>query len=261
MEFLLKGLRQVINGAATNGTQSALDEEIEMSHANTNPQINNGNSEILTAKNTMRLLGGVLIAGFLAMATTFGTASAEAGPVKHAAASYTVSPPVLSGPPTTVDGVTSIAGTVDVITLGTHTGTAAVDFSCTLGTGIRGANECEGSFLFEGIVAGKTGTFKADMLDWTGGGEDAFTVAGFRMVPGSGTGELTSLITIGGDLRRDEAAGEVGAFIGDLQFEIVEEETSASTLTEFTVSELFVMEAEGTITTEELIEELTIRNG
>lgn len=228
-----------------------------MNSTNTDIRMNTGKSGVLTIKNTMLLLGGALSAVILAIATAFGSASADVGPVKMAAASYSVSPPVLSGPPTTENGVTSIAGTVDVITSGTHTGTAAVDFSCTLGTGTRGANECEGSFLFEGTVSGKAGTFRADMVDWTGGGEDAFTVAGFKMVPGSGTGELTNLIKYGGDLRRDEAAGPVGAFIGEYQWEIVV--VPPSTLTEFTVSQLFVMEAEGTITTEELVADLTLR--
>lgn len=252
MKFSLKG-------KATKVVKMALNEEIEMSHTNTNMQMDAGNSGILTITNTIRFLGGALVAGMLAMATTFGSASADAGPVKMAAASYTVSPPVLSGPPTTENGVTSIAGTVDVTTMGTHTGTAAVDFSCTLGTGIRGANECEGTFLFEGTVRDRAGTFRANMLDWTGGGEDAFTVTGFRMVPGSGTGELTNLISYGGDLRRDEAAGPVGAFIGEYQWEIIV--VPPSTLTEFTVSELFAMEADGTITTEQLVAELTLRNG
>ena len=92
--------------------------------------------------------------------------------------------------------VTTIAGTVDVTTIGAQTGVAAVDFSCTLGTGARGVNECRGSFLIDG----KTGTYRADMFDWTAGGEDAFTSTKFQMVRGSGTGGFSNLITIGGDL-------------------------------------------------------------
>ncbi|MCH2501386.1 MAG: hypothetical protein MK126_00910 [Dehalococcoidia bacterium] len=45
--------------------------------------------------------------------------------------------------------------------------------------------------------------------------------------------------------------GTVGAFVGELEFEVIV--IPPSTLTEFTVSELFVMEAEGTITIEELV--------
>jgi len=48
-----------------------------------------------------------------------------------------------------------------------------VDFSCTLGAGARGVNECKGSFLFDGTIHGKTGTYRADMFDWIAGSEDA----------------------------------------------------------------------------------------
>ena len=75
-----------------------------------------------------------------------------------------------------------------------------MDFSCTLGTGARGVNECKGSFLFDGTIHGKTGTYRADMFDWIAGGEDAFTSAKFQMVRGSGAGGFSNLITIGGDL-------------------------------------------------------------
>ena len=75
-----------------------------------------------------------------------------------------------------------------------------MDFSCTLGTGARGGNECKGSFLFDGTLHGKTGTYRADMFDWIAGGEDAFTSAKFQMVRGSGPGGFSNLITIGGDL-------------------------------------------------------------
>ena len=134
------------------------------------------------------------------MTATFSSVSADAGPVHKSAGSYTVAPSVLSGPPTTENGVTFIAGTVDVTTIGAQTGVAAVDFSCTLGTGARGVNECRGSFLFDGTIHGKTGTYRADMFDWTAGGEDAFTSTKFQMVRGSGTGGFSNLITIGGDL-------------------------------------------------------------
>ena len=77
------------------------------------------------------------------------------------------------------------------------------------------------------------------------------------MVRGSGAGGFSNLITIGRDLLRDEAGGTVGASIGELEFEVIV--IPPSTLTEFTVSELFVMEAEGTITIEELVAELNLR--
>ena len=120
------------------------------------------------------------------MTATFSSVSADAGPVHKSAGSYTVAPPVLSSPPTTENGVTFIPGTVDVTTIGAQTGVAAVDFSCTLGTGARGVNECKGSFLFDGTIHGKTGTYRADMFDWIAGGEDAFTSAKFQMVRGAG---------------------------------------------------------------------------
>jgi len=103
--------------------------------------------------------------------------------------------------------VTFIAGTVDVTTIGAQTGVAAVDFSCTLGTGARGVNECRGSFLFDGTIHGKTGTYRADMFDWTAGGEDAFTSAKFQMARRSGTGGFSNLITIGGDLLATKFGG------------------------------------------------------
>ena len=126
-----------------------------------------------------------------------------------------------------------------------------MDSSCTLGTGARGVNECRGSFLFDDTIHGKTGTYRADMFDWIAGGEDVFTSPKFQMVTGSGTGGFSNLITIGGDLLSTAAAGAVGAFVGELEFEVIV--IPPSTLTEFTVSELFVMEAEGTITIEELV--------
>ncbi len=95
------------------------------------------------------------------------------------------------------------------------------------------------------------------MTNWIAGGEDAFTSAKFQMVSGSGTGGFSNLITIGGALLRDEAAGPVGVYSGELEFELIV--VPPSTLTQFTVSELFVMEADGTITTEELVAELTLR--
>jgi len=99
------------------------------------------------------------------MTAKYSSVSADAGPIRRSAGSYTVAPAVLSGPPTTENGVTFIAGAVDMTTIGAQTGVAAVDSSCTLGTGARGVNECRGSFLFDGTIHGKTGTYRADMFD------------------------------------------------------------------------------------------------
>ena len=120
------------------------------------------------------------------MTTKYSSVSADADPIRRSAGSYTVAPAVLSGPPTTENGVTFIAGAVDVTTIGAQTGVSAVDSSCTLVTGARGVNECRGSFLFEGTIHGKTGTYGADMFDWIAGGENAFTSAKFQMVRGAG---------------------------------------------------------------------------
>ena len=65
------------NGTAANGNRSEMNEEIKMKNANTNIQMNLGNSGILAVKNTMILLGGLALAGMVAMAATFGSASAD----------------------------------------------------------------------------------------------------------------------------------------------------------------------------------------
>ena len=104
------------------------------------------------------------------MTATFSSVSADAGPVHKSAGSYTVAP-CLVGP--TNDGKRR-----DVHRRYcrrdndwcSDTGVAAVDSSCTLGTGARGVNECKGSFLFDGTIHGETGTYRADMFDWTAGG-------------------------------------------------------------------------------------------
>ena len=53
------------------------------------------------------------------------------------------------------------------------------------------------------------------------------------------------------NLTRETPAGTVGGLVGELEFEVIV--IPPSTLTEFIVSELFVMEAEGTIIIEELV--------
>ena len=77
------------------------------------------------------------------------------------------------------------------------------------------------------------------------------------MISGSGAGELANLVKAEGKLLRDEAAGPVGVYFGEAQFEIIV--VPLSKLTEFTVNELFVMEADGIITIEESVAELKLR--
>ena len=48
-----------------------------MKYANTNIQLNIGNSGALVIKNTAKLLGGLALAGMLLMAATFGSVSAD----------------------------------------------------------------------------------------------------------------------------------------------------------------------------------------
>jgi len=60
--------------------KTAKNEEGKMNNENTNIQdlqLNTGNSGILTIKNTMRWIGGLALAGMVAMATTFGSVSAD----------------------------------------------------------------------------------------------------------------------------------------------------------------------------------------
>lgn len=236
--------------------QSEKIEEKEMETLNGNLGSNMGSPGTLIMSKTMRLLGGLVLLGMLAMATVFSSVSADVGPVRQAAGDYTVSPPVLSGPPTTENGVTSIAGTVAVELRGSQIGSALVTFTCDLGTGPGGANQCEGSFLFEGTFRGEAATYRGAMTNWTAGGEEAFTWSEYRYVSGSGTGALENLISLEGLLLRDEAAGPVGIYTGEYRFEIP---TVVVPLSEVSLQELFIMEADGTITTEELVAELILR--
>ncbi|MCH8799669.1 MAG: hypothetical protein IH963_02045 [Chloroflexi bacterium] len=77
MKFSLNSQANNINGTATQGTKSVIDEAIEMKNANTNIQMNIGNSGALVIKNTARLLGGLAVAAMVAMAATFGSVSAD----------------------------------------------------------------------------------------------------------------------------------------------------------------------------------------
>ena len=95
------------------------------------------------------------------------------------------------------------------------------------------------------------------MTNSIAGGEAEFTSVDFKLISGSGTGGLSNLVKAEGKLLRDEAAGPIGVYFGEAQFEIIV--VPPSTLTEFSLQELFSMEADGTITTEELVAELTLR--
>ena len=64
-------------GAATNGTKPVKDEESKMNNANTNIQLNTGTSGSLAIKNTLKLLGGLALAGMIAATATFGSVSAD----------------------------------------------------------------------------------------------------------------------------------------------------------------------------------------
>jgi hypothetical protein len=239
-----------------NNSKSGTIEEKKMKTINENLGSNIGGLGTLVGTKTMRLLGGLVLVGMLAMASVFSTVSADIGPVHQAAGDYTVSPPVLSGPPSTENGVTSIAGTVAVELRGTQIGSALVHFTCDLGTGPGGSNQCEGSFLFEGTFRGEAATYRGAMTNWTAGGEEAFTWSEYKLISGSGTGALSNLVALEGLLLRDEAAGPVGIYTGAFQFEIAAVEVP---LSEVSLHELFIMEVDGTITTEELVAELTLR--
>jgi len=226
-----------------------------MHNVSTNTRSNSDNTGVMGVKNPIRFLGVLLLAGMVAMLTRFGSVSAENGPVGQFAGDYTVSPAVLSGPPTTENGMTSIAGAVSVDLRASLIGTALITFTCGVGPG--GSNVCEGSYIFEGALRGKEGSYRATMTDWIAGGEAEFTTSDFKLISGSGTGELADLVEAEGKLLRDEAAGPVGVYFGEAQFEIIV--VPPSNFTEFTVNELFIMEADGIITIEESVAELKLR--
>ena len=78
--------RHQINGTAIKENESKKNEENKMTNENTNSQdlelntgksVNTSNSGVLTIKNSMRLLGGLALAGMVAMSTTFGSVSAD----------------------------------------------------------------------------------------------------------------------------------------------------------------------------------------
>ena len=177
------------------------------------------------------------------------------------AGDYTLELPVLSGPPVTENGVTTIAGTIGVETRGSQIGSApSLEFTCVLGVG-GAPNVCEGSYDFEGSIRGRVGTYKAISDRWTSGGDAAFASAHFILVPGSGTGDLSNLVELEVTVQRDETVERrVGAYFGTVRFEGDQTPTEVDKdLSDYTVGELFILEEEGKITTDELAAELERR--
>ncbi len=77
MKFSLNIQGNNTNGAATNGTKPVNDGESKMNNASTNIQLNTGTSGSLAIKNTLKLLGGLALAGMIAATATFGSVSAD----------------------------------------------------------------------------------------------------------------------------------------------------------------------------------------
>ena len=121
-------------------------------------------------------------------------------------------PPVFSGPPTEVNGVTTVAGVVEIESTGTQAGHSAIHFTCAVGA--NGApNQCKGTLNFDGSFVGKTGSFVL-YLTWNASGDAAFTDGAFRLRDGSRTGELMNLVKWKGKYQRDETAGPNGIITG-----------------------------------------------
>jgi len=70
MKFSLNSNGNSINGTAANGNKSGMNEDGEMKTANTNIPMNIGNSWSLVIKNTLKLVGGLALAGMIAMSAT-----------------------------------------------------------------------------------------------------------------------------------------------------------------------------------------------
>ena len=77
MKFSLHSQGDNIKGTATSGNISEQNEDGEMKNANLNIQMNLGNSGSLIIKNTLKLVGGLALAGMIAMTATFGSVSAD----------------------------------------------------------------------------------------------------------------------------------------------------------------------------------------
>jgi len=156
----------------------------------------------------------MLLASLLLVSVVYAKSKSQQG-----AGPYLVTEdPVLSGPPTVVNGKTIIAGTVsNVGALGTIVGTFAINFTCVLGVDGK-PNKCEGVQTITGTVDGSAaGTFQ-NALKWTAGGDAAFTDGKFKLIKGSGTGGLVNLDKFKGTFQRDEDAGPNGIYSGDFRF-------------------------------------------
>ena len=131
---------------------------------------------------------------------------------------YTVlGPPVFAGPPVEENGLTTVAGIVEIETNGTAVGHAVIDFTCVVGAN-GASNQCQGIESFEGTFNGKAGSYKTN-LEWTAAGDAAFTAGVFELVSGSGTGELEDLVKWEGVFQRDETAGLNGIVFGVFRFD------------------------------------------
>ena len=75
MKFSMNIQGNNTDGTATNGYKSQINEELKMNNVNTAIQLNTGTMG--TFKSTLRLVGGLALAGMVAMAATFGSVSAD----------------------------------------------------------------------------------------------------------------------------------------------------------------------------------------
>lgn len=165
--------------------------------------------------------------------------------------------------------MTTIPVTAVAALRGSAIGTGVVEAVFVLGTN-GAATVCDGTMDFDGSLRGRIGTFKAAVSSWKSGGDAAFTSAGFTLVAGSGTGDLSNLVEVDLTIQRDETVVQpegqqpVGAYFGTVRFEGDQSPTQvgeeSKDLSDYTVAELFRMEQTGDITTEELAAELERRN-
>ena len=100
------------------------------------------------------LVAAALLIPLILVTTIFG--DGHTGNKSHQiAGDYTLALLVLSGPPGTENGVTTIAGTIDVEVRGSQIGVApGLDFTCVLGV-VGAPNVCEGSYTLEGSLRGR----------------------------------------------------------------------------------------------------------
>ena len=75
MKFSLNNQSNNFDGVGTKENRSIIDEGLQMTDANDNIQLLNGTTGAF--KNTLRLIGGLALAGVIAMTTTFGSISAD----------------------------------------------------------------------------------------------------------------------------------------------------------------------------------------